>query len=51
MAVVGLHETWVVDAGDGGCFADPDAAVGFLQDGGEDEAVVDEGGGGAVLDR
>lgn len=50
VAVVGLHEARVVDARDGGRFAHPDAAVRFLQDGGQDEAVVDEGGGGAVLD-
>lgn len=48
LAVVGLHEAWVLD-GVGGRWG-AHAAVGFLHDDGEDEALVDAGGLGDGLD-
>lgn len=44
LALVGLHDTWVLDWDAGGDGAlDANAAVGFLEDGDEDVAVVDAG--------
>lgn len=48
LAVVRLHQAWVFD-GVGGCWS-AHAAVGFLHDNGEDEALVDAGGLGDGLD-
>ena len=48
VAVVVLHQAWIGDTAEGG--GDADAATGFLEDDGEDEALVDVGAGGDGLD-
>ena len=48
VAVVVLHQARVGDAAEGG--GDADAAAGFLEDDGEDEALVDVGASGDGLD-
>ena len=47
-AVVVLHQARVGDATEGG--GNADAAAGFLEDDGEDEALVNKGAGGDRLD-
>lgn len=48
VAVVVLHKARVGDTAEGG--GDADAAAGFLEDYGEDEALVDVGASGDGLD-